>query len=72
MIMEYKTIKKLTLNKSERVELDEIYRLADSIKLPENVFYGRTYMQDALIKKLTKSADNGAKLSVLVNRFLHH
>ncbi len=67
--MEYQTVKKVTLSKVERIELDYIWRLANKFKLPETYFYGRTFSEN-LTRKLVLLQKNALELDSRITNFL--
>jgi len=67
--MEYQTVKKITLSKQERTELDYIWRLANRFKLPESYFYGRTFTEN-LQKKLHLLQKNAHELDTRISHLL--
>jgi len=68
--MEVKTFKKVILTKNERLQLDIIFRLANNIKLPDNILFGRTFTQENLHKRLLKAQFNSDALSREIKSFL--
>ncbi len=67
--MEIQTVKRVTLSKAERTELDYIWRLANRFKLPESYFYGRTF-GDNLNKKLRLLQKNAHELDIRIQHLL--
>ncbi len=67
--MEYQTVKKITLSKQERTELDYIWRAANGFKLPDTYFYGRTFGEN-LHKKLRKIQKNAKDIDIRIEHLL--
>lgn len=67
--MEYQTVKKITLSKQERTELDYIWRLANRFKLPESYFYGRSFGEN-LTKKLQLLQKNAHEIDIRIAHLL--